>query len=155
MDESPPAPPPAVPNDDAPAFTPVASTRNRHDGWTAQRQSGFLVALARLGLVSAAARAVGMSARSAYRLRARDALGSFSAAWDAALADGRRSALETGIARAIEGERVPVYYRGRKVGEHVRFDNRLLIAALMATANAFRDPAEVRRDPATFPGWSK
>jgi len=138
MDESPPfaapAPPPAVPDDDAPDFTPVPSTRNRHDGWTAQRQSAFLVALAKLGLVAAAARAVGMSARSAYRLRARDTLGSFSSAWEQALADGRRRALDTGIARAIDGQLVPVYYRGRKIDEYIRFDDRLLIAALRATA---------------------
>ena len=140
MDESlpPAAPPSALPpdarDDDAFGFTPVPSTRNRHDGWTAQRQSAFLVALAKIGLVAAAARAVGMSARSAYRLRARDTLGSFSSAREQALEDGRRRALDTGIARAIDGQLVPIHYRGRKVGEYVRYDDRLLIAALRATA---------------------
>ena len=36
--------------------------------------------------------------------------------------------------RAIDGQLVPVYYRGRKIDEYIRFDDRLLIAALRGTA---------------------
>lgn len=59
MRESPiPDPPPA--DDDLPAFTPVPMTRSRHDGWTPERQRGFIAALAQSGIVARAARSVGM-----------------------------------------------------------------------------------------------
>ena len=52
-------------SDYEPEFTPVALERVRHDGWTPERQRLFLVALAALGTVDAAAQAVGMSRISA------------------------------------------------------------------------------------------
>jgi hypothetical protein len=58
--------------------------------WTTFKARVFLGALADLGRVSEAARAVGMSRQSAYRLRAR--LGEdnlFARAWDRAQAEGR------------------------------------------------------------------
>lgn len=116
------------------AFAPVPSASNRHDGWTPERQRQFILHLARIGLVSAAARDVGMSAKSVYGLRKRAGADSeFVAAWDCALAMGRMNAIDTTIERAIDGEVVPVFYRGRQVGEKRRYDNRLLIAALRAT----------------------
>jgi hypothetical protein len=57
----------------------------RRDGWTAERQLGFLAALSQTSNVTRAAHAVGMSRESAYRLRARDPHGLFAAAWDGAL----------------------------------------------------------------------
>lgn len=147
-----PVPAPIIAPEDLPQFTPIPSLRLRHDGWTAQRQLDFLLALARLGLVAPAARSVGMSARTAYRLRARDVDGSFSTAWHHAVEDGRSAALDTGIERAVTGELVPVFYRGRKVGEYVRFDNRLVIAALTAAATRGRDTAAPRQDAAALPG---
>lgn len=107
--------------------------RARQDGWTPERQRGFLEALAQLGIVSAAARAVGMSPKSAYALRKRAGEGSaFAAAWDDAVDDGRSNALGAGIRRAIEGEKIPKFYRGRLIGYEVRYNDRLLIAALRA-----------------------
>jgi hypothetical protein len=67
-----------------PAFYPVP-TRTRRDGWTAERQADFLGMLAETGSVIGACEAVGMSRKSAYRLRALPGAGSFAAAWDAAL----------------------------------------------------------------------
>lgn len=52
-------------------FTPVPFARVRRDGWTQARQRAFIDQLARIGLVGVAARAVGMSAKSAYALRKR------------------------------------------------------------------------------------
>jgi hypothetical protein len=57
----------------------------RRDGWTPERQLGFLDALARTRSVTAAATSVGMSRESAYRLRARLAGGLFALLWDRAL----------------------------------------------------------------------
>jgi hypothetical protein len=67
-----------------PAFYPVP-TRTRRDGWTVQRQADFIGMLAETRSVIGACEAVGMSRKSAYRLRALPGAESFAAAWDAAL----------------------------------------------------------------------
>jgi hypothetical protein len=67
-----------------PAFYPVP-TRTRRDGWTVERQADFLGMLAETGSVIGACETVGMSRKSAYRLRALPGAESFAAAWDAAL----------------------------------------------------------------------
>ena len=67
-----------------PAFYPVP-TRTRRDGWTVERQADFLGLLAETGSVIGACEAVGMSRKSAYRLRSLSGAESFAAAWDAAL----------------------------------------------------------------------
>lgn len=111
------------------AFTPVP-VRARRDGWTPARQLAFILRLALLGGVAAAAKAVGMSRESAYRLRDHPGAASFASAWDKAQGWGRGRAADLGTERAIYGVKRDVFYRGRKVGEQVRHDNRLLIAAL-------------------------
>lgn len=118
-----------------PAFVPVPSASTRHDGWTPERQRDFIAQLARIGLVSAAAKAVGMSAKSAYRLRdrahrAEDKGESFLKAWDAAIGSGRVSAISTAIDRAIEGVEVPYFHGGLQRATWRRYDNRLLYAVL-------------------------
>jgi hypothetical protein len=55
--------------------------------WTPDKALAFLGALAECGKVAAAARAVGMTRQSAYRLKARSAL--VAQAWPLALAAGR------------------------------------------------------------------
>jgi len=82
-----PAPPPArraYRRLRVPPFYPVP-TRTRRDGWTVERQADFLGMLAETGSVIGACEAVGMSRKSAYRLRALPGAESFAAAWDAAL----------------------------------------------------------------------
>jgi hypothetical protein len=61
------------------------SLRSRRDGWTVKRQTDFLGMLAETGSVLGACEAIGISRKSAYRLRARPGAESFAAAWDAAL----------------------------------------------------------------------
>ncbi|HET9638577.1 MAG TPA: hypothetical protein VFP12_05155 [Allosphingosinicella sp.] len=121
------------------AFT-LVPVKTRRDGWTPARQFAFILRLALLGGVSAAARAVGMSRESAYRLREHPGAASFAAAWDKAQGWGRGRAADLGIDRAICGEKREVFYRGRKVGEYVRHDNRLLMAALNLLAPVAPDP---------------
>ena len=65
-------------------FRPVP-LRARHDGWSVARQCAFLVQLYLTGSVATAARSVGMSRASAYRLRARPEARSFAHAWDRVL----------------------------------------------------------------------
>ncbi len=129
------------------AFTPIAGVRARHDGWTVERQNAFISTLADLGLVAAAARAVGMSPKSAYALRKRAGTESeFAAAWNAALGMGRCNALHMGIERALSGVAVPVFYGGLQIGERRRYNDRLIIAALRAAHPDFRpEPAASRR----------
>jgi len=128
------------------AFTPVP-VKARRDGWSSARQFAFILRMALLGGVTAAAKAVGMSRESAYRLRDHPGAASFAAAWDKAQRWGRGRAADLGIDRAFHGEKREVHYRGRKVGEYVRHDNRLLIAALnqLPLAVPDPDPAEALR----------
>lgn len=118
---------------ESPAFTPVPTRRARADGWTRERQRGFIAALTHCGDVAAAARAVGMTMQSAYRLRKRAGADSFVAAWEAALDQASDSALEAVMARAINGVLLTRTYRGRFKGMEHRHDNHALIRALTLT----------------------
>jgi hypothetical protein len=113
-------------------FTPVPG-RARRDGWSPARQRGFLVRLALCGSVNAAAQAVGMTRRSAYRLLEREGAESFAAAWDRAFDSGRRGRMDHAIEQALLGETQPVFYRGRQCGERVRFSTGLTIAVINAS----------------------
>ncbi|RYY43165.1 MAG: hypothetical protein EOP59_08505 [Sphingomonadales bacterium] len=136
-------------------FTPHVPGRQYATGWTADRQVAFIAALSRTGVVSHAARAVGMTPRSAYSLRATvrrrysnwsdvpmepecaARLGpgfvySFAAAWDHALSHGLQLQIEAAAPDAIEGEQVPIIRRGRIIGWRNKFDSRLALAALGA-----------------------
>ncbi|HCW62006.1 MULTISPECIES: hypothetical protein [Sphingobium] len=84
-------------------FTPVPLARQRHDGWTRRTQQRFIDALGALGSVGQAARAVGMTRASAYRLRARPGADSFAAAWDQALDIGRARMFDVAMTRALDG----------------------------------------------------
>lgn len=113
------------------AFTPVPG-KPRHDGWTAERQKGFILRLALSGCVSVAARGVGMTRRSAYRLLDRPGSESFAEAWGRALGWGQDRTLDKSLERALLGETVPIVRDGRVVGERHRYDNRLAMAVLNA-----------------------
>jgi hypothetical protein len=113
------------------AFTPVP-VKPRHDGWTAERQKGFILRLALGGCVSVAARGVGMTRKSAYRLRDRRGAESFAAAWERAQGWGQDRTVDVGLERSLCGERVPIVRNGRVVGEVHRHDNRLAMAVLNA-----------------------
>lgn len=107
--------------------------RPRADGWTPDIQRSFIQALADTGLVDHAARAVGMSVQSAYRLRRAPGGDSFSRAWDAALAAAAGRVLDLAFKRAIEGEETPVFDRdGCRVGARWRTNDRLTMFILRA-----------------------
>lgn len=112
------------------SFTPVPTASTRRDGWTPDRQRQFIAALAAMGVVAAAARAVGMSATSAYKLRDRPHAESFAEAWNIAVAMAGDRAFEQAMDRAINGVVVPRYYRGEQVGTVRRFDYRLAMKVL-------------------------
>jgi len=112
-------------------FTPVPRLRQRRTGWTEDRQRGFIAALTRCGSVWAAARHVGMTPRSAWRLCDAPGAEEFVRAWDEALDIGMARMCSDSLERAIAGNFVPVYRRGKLVRvEHRRND--ALAIALMA-----------------------
>ena len=113
------------------AFVAVP-VRHRRDGWTKLRQQGFILRLALGATVTLAANAVGMTRKSAYRLRDRPDAASFAAAWDKAQGWGQDRTLDVGLERALRGQDFPIVRGGRVVGHIQRVDNRLALAVLNA-----------------------
>ena len=119
------------------AFEPVPSASNRRDGWTPERQRAFIAALSKIGIVTAAAKSVGMSRKSAYALLKRAGPeSSFVRAWSGAQAAGETTAWFTAIERALDGLEVPYFYRGQQRGTRRIYNDRLLIAALRSIDRA-------------------
>jgi len=123
-----------------PEFEP-ARPRVRWDGWTPNRQVAFIEALAASACVTEACRAVGMSDRSAYALRARADAVSFRNAWDTAVEYAIRRLSDAVLSRAINGVAVPVFFRGEQIGERRYFDERLAMFLLRC------------RDPLRYGKW--
>jgi hypothetical protein len=119
-------------DDYAYVFTPVPG-RARTDGWTVERQRAFILALRDTGLVATAARSVGKTHQTAYRLRLRHGAKDFAEAWDRALRDARSDAMAAAIAQTEHGLVSPRFYRGQFVGTVRSHNDRLLIAALRAS----------------------
>jgi hypothetical protein len=126
------APDPLPADDDLPAFTPVPMARSRRDGWTPERQRGFIATLAESGIVAKAARSVGMGVRSAYALRRRPGAESFAIAWDMVEDEARERAFAFVMEHVINGATRPRFYRGRFVGTIHGVENRMAMAALRA-----------------------
>ncbi|WP_187334778.1 hypothetical protein [Novosphingopyxis iocasae] len=124
--------------------------RPRHDGWTRARQMGFIDALAACGCVAEAAGRVGISARSAYRLRARPEAASFRAAWDAALDHAVERIADAAFGRAMNGVERPIFFQGQQVGSWRQYDERLAMFILTRRAperfGCWIDRREVRRE---------
>lgn len=124
-----------------PFFHPVP-LRARGDGWSEARQCGFLAQLYVTGSVTAAARGVGLTPRSAYRLRARAEAASFARAWDRVLTppgsghcagpqeDFRKVTNATLVWRLETGLVQPVIYRGRMTAIRRKADNSALFRLL-------------------------
>ena len=100
------------------------------DHWTTRKASVFLGALADLGRVGEAARAVGMSRQSAYRLRARLKGQPFDLAWAAAFDSVFNALAHAAMERAIHGVPVPYLHNGEVVHIGRRFDERLTLGLL-------------------------
>ena len=113
-----------------PQFTPVPRQRERHDGWTPDRQRGFIEALADTGSIKAAAHAVNMTPEGAYQLRRHPEAKEFRKAWEAALALGVQQLEDMAMHRALHGVEVPVYSYGEIVGTRTVYNDRLLMFLL-------------------------
>lgn len=115
------------PSEPLPDFTPVPKKYYRHDGWTPQRQREFIAALAECGSVPEAARHVGMSFGTAYRLRNDPGAEEFAAAWDAALVKVTNRVHDVLVDHAVNGAAEPIMYGGEQVGEFRRYNYRMMM----------------------------
>ncbi len=137
---------------DAYKWIPVLR-RPRSDGWTPQRQTEFIAALADCGVVEQAASAVNMSVKSCYRLRRAPGAGNFAAAWDAAIQNASRRLLDVAFDRAINGSDEPVFDKqGHRIGRRMKTNDRLLMFLLRAyMPDRFRsadfDPRLIDHEP--------
>ena len=92
-----------------------------------------------------------MTARSAYRLRARAEANIFRQAWDIALDYAIRNLTDAALGRALHGVARPVFYQGEQIGERRYYDERLTQFLLRyrdpVRYGAWRDSYEARRHP--------
>lgn len=128
-------------------FDPVP-LRAQHSGWAPMLQGRFILALARGTGPAQAARALGMSRQSAYRLRARPGAENFASAWDEAQASARQAAAAArspGAGLGIDTILVPRTYRGRLIGFVQREDTSgamRVLARLDRLAEGLADPKD-------------
>lgn len=136
-------------------MSPAQTVLPHPDRWTAPKMAAFLRQLSATHSVAAAARSVGMSRQSAYRLRSRLKGRAFDLAWDVAFQHSYDNLAHAALERAINGVEVPVFHKGEQVGSYRRFDERLTVALLtMATQGQVpvlgRNAAEAERHAPRF-----
>jgi hypothetical protein len=102
----------------------------RGDRWNKPKMVDFLRQLAATHSVAAAARSVGMTRSSAYRLRNRLKGQPFDIAWEAAFRHGYDNLAHAALDRALNGVEVPHYCNGQLVGTSRKYDERLTVALL-------------------------
>src|SRR4029453_4516473 len=110
-------------------FAPVP-LKPRRDGWTAERQRAFIAALAETGCVSEACAEVGVTPRSAYRLRERPEAKAFRLAWLHAQTQGGTRLTAIAFERAIHGSAEQFYRNGDLVAERRKPSDQLLMFLL-------------------------
>ncbi|RSY88830.1 hypothetical protein DAH66_05130 [Sphingomonas koreensis] len=112
------------------SLEPGVPDSTRYDGWTAEKQKRFLVALSLGHTVTRACAIVDMSPRSAYSLRNAARGAAFRLGWDAALLHARDVLADELMERAFNGVRTTVTADdGRTVTRH-RHDNVLAFRML-------------------------
>ena len=124
-----------------PDFTPVPRQTTRHDGWTPERQRGFIAALADTGSVRAAAHAVNMTPEGAYLLRRHPEGAGFRKAWEVALSLGVQRLEDVAMERALYGVEQPVYSYGKLIGTR-RVTNDALLMFLLRNRAPHRFAAD-------------
>lgn len=122
-------------------FDPVPQLRKRRIGWDATRQRAFVALLAHTPSIGFAARKVGLSPQSYYRLIGKPGAESFAKAVDLAIDHGLMQLRLTSVGRGLGEDAVPVFRRGRHVRTELRRNDRLAIAVLRQAAS---DPDRMR-----------
>jgi len=127
----------------SPAPPPEPVLRARRDGWTPERRQRFLACLAAECTVAVAAAAVGMTARSAYKLRRHPAGTAFAAEWDAVMAIGPAPEIRGILDRVMATETV-VVKRGFARGTITRPLNARALIRIMESVEAKARKAQKR-----------
>jgi hypothetical protein len=138
---------PAVPRPDRRPTQSAALATIRRDGWTIDKQTAFLEALAAGSSVAGAAQQVGMSRQAAYALRARLKGEPFDRAWHVATRCRMDELMDAALDRALHGVEVPHFHKGHVVHVSRRFDERLTVALLKAR-DTVRGATAARGHPA-------
>ena len=97
---------------------------NRRKTW----EKAFLSALENTGIVAWAAKAAGVGRRTVYDHLNADP--DFAEKWEEALDSAEARLEEEVMRRALEGEQVPVHYKGKVVGHKTRKSDTLLMFAV-------------------------
>jgi hypothetical protein len=129
-DETPQRPAPPPPPEPVERKPPPPVHVARGDRWTKPKMAEFLRQLAATHSVSAAARAVGLHRRSAYKLRARLKGQPFDVAWEAAFRHSYDNLAHAALELALEGDEVPHYYQGELKGTHRKRNPQLMMQLL-------------------------
>lgn len=116
------------------SYVPVPQQRRSANGWTAERQRLFLTALAETGCISEACATAGITARSAFRLRASAKGARFAAAWDQALRTATAKLLTLAYERAIRGSVKELWRDGKLIAESRAPSDKLLSLLLTSLA---------------------
>ena len=119
---------PPEPDDPLLGFAPYLHRAPRRNSITPERQREFIAELAATGIVTQAARAIGVSLEALYKLRHLPGAEAFSAAWDAAVERGLSRLEDCALELAIAGEELPIVSAGKLLGTyrkhnfgHIRF----------------------------------
>ena len=129
------------------AFDPVPQMRRRRVGWDEDRQRAFVMLLATSPSIGFAARQLGMSRQSVYRLLERPGAEQFAKAIDQAIDHGLATLRVTGVMRGLGEDAVPVFRRGRHVRTELRRNDKLAMTILRQATqdqNAMRHAAQLR-----------
>ena len=138
---------------DTPDTPPSPQFLNSPDRWNKPKMALFLRELAATHCVGSAAKAVGMSRQSAYRLRNRLKGEPFDVAWEAAFQHGYDVLHQAALERALHGWEEPVFYKGEQIGTRQRFDLGLTRFLLSARNRAGAQQLSRYRAAADF--WSE
>ena len=121
---------PPDPGDPLLGFAPYLHAAPRRNSITPERQRGFISSLAATGIVTQAARSIGVSLEALYRLRSMPGAEGFAAAWEAAIDRGMARLEDCALERAIAGEGRVVVRGGEVVARWQRYDTGLLMFLL-------------------------
>lgn len=104
----------------------------------------FLEALSRNMFVTQAAQSAGISRRTVYTWREKDA--EFAKKMDSVDLDNTDKLKSEAVRRAVLGYEVPIYFDGKQVGSRKEYSDRLLEMLLKARDSSFKDfqrPAQI------------
>lgn len=122
----------------------------RADGWTEEKQRRFIEVLADTGLVTLAAKEVGMTRLSAYRLRRAPYAAAFARAWDVARERAGTLIEDIAFERAIEGVEHDNYDSYGELAGSKRIYNDRLLTFLLSHLKPERYSREARRARAAW-----